>query len=103
MDSYTKDQIVSIESAVAGDGSLTLKVMPILETAHYLAGANLAEAGGARQVTLVRCGLGKSCAAEFAATVTPETRDPYAIAGLPADLPVAVRYADGAEEVVFTP
>lgn len=100
---YSSDQVDMIEARRSDDGAtVDIQVLPMLETAFFLAGASLSEVDGRRKLMLVRCGLGTDCAVDVVAEITPGTADPYRMVLDGAETPVDVVYADKEVEI-YTP
>ncbi|MBM7068441.1 hypothetical protein [Actibacterium sp. 188UL27-1] len=103
MDIYQKDQLDLVEATMADDGVIRISVMPLMESAHYLAGAMLDSDDGRQRVQLVRCGVSEECAVDVKAEVTQGTPDPYTLTLPDASQPVDLVYADGTSTTIFSP
>lgn len=103
LDTYSADTITEITADTQDDGSLVLSVMPLMETAHFLAGAKVTETDDTTELQLVRCGLSATCDVDVEATVTPGSSDPYEIKLPSAKKAVVVIYDDGSRKTVFEP
>ena len=103
MDIYSQDQIISASVAEVTSDGVTLAVQPMSETAYFLAGANLKDDGARRAIELVRCRVGKTCAVEFQAVLTPGAPGPASIAVRGSDTPIDLIYKDGSRATLFTP
>ena len=103
MSVYKSDQVNLIEVARIEAGGVLLHIDPMLESAWYLAGADLTETETAVELSLIRCRIGQSCKVDLAATTHPGTADPYELTVPQTAKPIVVTYADDTRAEVYTP
>lgn len=103
MSTYSEDQIEHIELAGIENDKVMLDVQPMMESAHYLAGARIERTGGRRQLSLVRCAVGSECAVDAAATVEAGTADPYRLTLEGTETPVDVIFPNGTTRALYEP
>ncbi|MFY0648656.1 hypothetical protein [Sulfitobacter geojensis] len=101
MNTYTSENVDSFELAEANDGKLVFSVMPLMETAYYLAGAKLSQTDDAVEVRLVRCGLNETCEVDVLATVAQGSNEPYKIEMPMTDKSIVVVYGDDVRRAVY--
>lgn len=100
MDIYKQDQITDI-SAQAEGGAVIITVRPLMETAHYLAGAMLEAGDAGRVVRLVRCRLKGACPTDVPAEAQQGMISTITV---PDDgAPLSVAYDDGATVEIYRP
>lgn len=102
MTSYTPDTIRSIEAS-AESGALVISVKPMLESAFYLAGANVSEANGRIELRLVRCRISSNCPVDTKAETTPGGDNPFVMSLDSTDKPVDVVFEAGDKQEIYTP
>lgn len=103
LNSYSSNEIRQLELADSTPETLSIAVRPMLETAFFLAGANVEEVDGQIVLTLVRCKLNNTCDVSAAAEFEPGTNKPHTIRIANPGKPVSVQFDDGVQRVVYTP
>ena len=98
MHTYKPEQIHEVTAVESAEG-LTVEVRPLMESMHYLAGANLEERGGAIYLTLVRKGVKAENDAEIRATPVEDDAGLFRITIRNEGRPVFVEYPGEARKI----
>lgn len=103
MNTYSEDQIERIEIVDTSNGEVAIDIQPMLESAHFLAGARIEQAEGRRRLTLVRCAIGSDCDVDAPAIIEAGTPDPYRVTLEGTEMPIDIVFADGTSRNVYEP